>query len=309
MGGPSTREQILRAQTAEIADSPSRSFGVIRNAMRVPLLLAFGVLAGVIATDVSAQTRGGTQTSGTSIRNSAPTLPVASARGRSARPPARLSAPPSNLLPPLSNGPNPIVRPAGPNDTFRATPRTYAPRYGRLSALRGGGYDNGYSGGYVDAGYGSLPYIPDVAPSEGRLNLYVSPASAQVLVDGFYVGTVADYQDRSLWLESGPRRIELRADGYQPAAFDLQVIEDRIVDYRRDLVRDGRSAAAVEAPRPPAIPKTFYVIPGCYAGDTPPAADRLPSGCSSKNLKTVPPAVSRVAPPAGPQDGTRPKSE
>ena len=79
------------------------------------------------------------------------------------------------------------------------------------------------------------------------MNLYVTPSSAQVLVDGFYVGTVADYQDRSLWLESGPRRIELRADGYEPAAFDVQVIEDRIVDYRRDLVRDARVAVPAEA--------------------------------------------------------------
>ena len=150
-------------------------------------------------------------------------------------------------------------------------------------------------GGYGDAGgYPPfVPTVPDEPVAEGRLNLYVTPSSAQVLVDGFYVGTVADFQDRSLWLESGPRRIELRADGYEPATFDVQVIEDRIVDYRRDLVRDARVAAPAEAPRPPAIPKTFYVIPGCYAGDTPPAADRLPSGCSTQNLKTVPPVVSR----------------
>jgi hypothetical protein len=231
--------------------------------------------------------------------------------GPSAQPPARPLAPPSNLLPPLPSGPNPIVRPAGPNDTFRVTRRTYAPRYGRLSALRGSAYYGGYYGGYGDAG-GYPPFdptVPDEPAAEGRLNLYVTPSSTQVLVDGFYVGTVADYQDRSLWLESGPRRIELRADGYEPAAFDVQVIEDRIVDYRRDLVRDARVTAPVEAARVPAIPKTFYVIPGCYAGDTPPVADRLPSGCSPQNLKTVPPVVSRSASPAGPQNGTRPKSE
>jgi hypothetical protein len=225
----------------------------------------------------------------------------------SAQPPARPLAPPSNLLPPLPSGPDPIIRPAGPNDTFRTTPRTYAPRYGRRSALRG----SAYYGGYLDAG-GYPPFLPTVPGeplAEGRLNLYVTPSSTQVVVDGLYVGTVADYQDRSLWLESGPRRIELRADGYEPAAFDVQVIEDRIVDYRRDLVRDARVAAPVEAPRPAAIPKTFYVIPGCYAGDTPPAADRLPSGCSSQNLKIVPPVVSRSTSPAGRQNGTRPKSE
>ena len=203
------------------------------------------------------------------------------------------------------------MRPAGPNDIFRPTQRTYAPRYGRLSALRGSVVFGGYGGGYWDAG-GYLPYIatvPDEPPVEGRLNLYVTPASAQVLVDGFYVGTVADFQDRSMWLEAGPRRIELRADGYDPVSFDVQIIEDRIVDYRRDLARDARVAVPAETPRPPAIPKTFYVIPGCYAGDTPPAANRLPGGCSTNNLKTVPPVVSRLTPPAGPQNGTRPKPE
>jgi hypothetical protein len=203
------------------------------------------------------------------------------------------------------------VKPAGPNDIFRATRRTYAPRYGRLSALFGGAYYGGYYGGYYDAG-GYLPFVPtapDEPVAEGRLNLYVTPSSAQVLVDGFYMGTVADFQDRSLWLESGPRRIELRADGYESAAFDVQIIEDRIVDYRRELARDARVAAPAEAPRPPAIPKTFYVIPGCYAGDTPPAASRLPSGCSTNNLKTVPPVVNRLAAPEGPQRGTRPKTE
>jgi hypothetical protein len=193
------------------------------------------------------------------------------------------------------------MRRAGPNDVFRATRRTYAPRYGRLSALFGSAYYGGYYGGYYDAG-GYLPFIPavpDEPVAEGRLNLYVTPSSAQVSVDGFYVGTVADFQDRSLWLESGPRRIEVRADGYEPVSFDVQIVEDRIVDYRRDLVRDARVAAPAEAPRPPAIPKTFYVIPGCYAGDSPPAANRLPSGCSMSNLKTVPPVVGRHTPPAG----------
>ena len=110
--------------------------------MRAPLPLVFAVLAGVSATDVSAQTRGGARMS-----------------GPSAQPPARPLAPPSNLLPPLPSGPNPIVRPAGPNDTFRVTRRTYAPRYGRLSALRGSAYYGGYYGGYGDAG-GYPPFDP-----------------------------------------------------------------------------------------------------------------------------------------------------
>jgi hypothetical protein len=129
--------------------------------------------------------------------------------------------------------------------------------------------------------------------SEGRLNLYVSPASAQVFVDGFYAGTVGDFQDRGMWLETGPRRIELRADGYDSATFDVRILEDQTVNYRRDL---ATVTTRPEPPRVAAMPKTFYVIPGCYAGDTKPRTDRLPKGCSSRNMKTVPPVVSRLTP-------------
>jgi hypothetical protein len=178
----------------------------------------------------------------------------------------------------------------GSRDVFRAAPWTYAPRYGRLSALRG----SGYYGGYVDSGYAPYFYA-DTVPSDqaplrqGRLSLYVSPLSSQVFVDGFYVGTAGDFQDRGLWLETGPRRIELRAEGYETATFDVRILEEQTVNYRRDLERE---LPRTEAPRVAAIPKTFYVVPGCYAGDRPPAAGRLPTGCSSKNVRTIPPVLS-----------------
>ena len=50
---------------------------------------------------------------------------------------------------------------------------------------------------------------------------------------------------------------------------------------------------AVVAPR--AQPKTFYVIPGCYAGDRRPERARLPHGCDLSKLRTVPPQVNRVS--------------
>jgi hypothetical protein len=45
--------------------------------------------------------------------------------------------------------------------------------------------------------------------------------------------------------------------------------------------------------RPPVVvasrgPDTYYVIPGCYAGNRPPNPQRLPRGCDAKNLKTTP---------------------
>jgi hypothetical protein len=178
------------------------------------------------------------------------------------------------------------------SDVFRSTRFSYAPRYGRLSAL-GGGY---YGGGYYDSGYPPYAFVENgpndrIPLRQGRLNLHVSPMSSQVFVDGFYIGTVADFQDRGLWLEPGPRRVELRADGYDDVTFDVRILEDQSVEYRRDL---ARAAARPEPPRVAAIPKTFYVIPGCYAGDTPPEANRLPNGCSTRNVRTIPPVLSRL---------------
>lgn len=41
----------------------------------------------------------------------------------------------------------------------------------------------------------------------------------------------------------------------------------------------------------PGHPKTFYVIPRCYAGDKPPERATLPPMCDMAKLRTIPPAV------------------
>ena len=51
--------------------------------------------------------------------------------------------------------------------------------------------------------------------------------------------------------------------------------------------------AAAPVPEPPPIavahgPDTFYVIPGCYAGNRPPIPERLPKGCDIARMRTVP---------------------
>ena len=49
------------------------------------------------------------------------------------------------------------------------------------------------------------------------------------------------------------------------------------------------SPASPPAPSLPGKPKTFYVIPGCYAGDRPPDVSWLPAGCESSKLRVVAP--------------------
>jgi hypothetical protein len=46
-------------------------------------------------------------------------------------------------------------------------------------------------------------------------------------------------------------------------------------------------------PEPPRVavahgPDTFYVIPGCYAGNRPPVPERLPKGCDLAKMRTTP---------------------
>jgi hypothetical protein len=91
-------------------------------------------------------------------------------------------------------------------------------------------------------------------------------------------------------LPAGPHRVEIRADGYETATFDVRIDPNDTISYRRELAKteEPRQARNIA----PAIPKTFYVIPKCYAGDKKPNAIQLPKGCRASDLRTVPPVVS-----------------
>jgi hypothetical protein len=122
----------------------------------------------------------------------------------------------------------------------------------------------------------------------GYLRLLVEPDTAQVYVDGFYVGTVAGV-GRLITLEAGPHRVELRAPGYGTVVVDVQIAPTETITYRAAL---EPSQPAVPPASPAAgTPKTFYVIPNCYAGDRPPLPSALPRGCDIAHLRTIPPPV------------------
>ena len=72
-----------------------------------------------------------------------------------------------------------------------------------------------------------------------------------------------------------------------------------VVQVPSDAVRPAQAAppapAPVVPPTPyvagaPGRPKTFYLIPGCYAGDRRPAPESLAPGCSMNRLRVVPPS-------------------
>jgi hypothetical protein len=121
----------------------------------------------------------------------------------------------------------------------------------------------------------------------GALRLEVEPRQElQIFVDGVFVGTPADLGDE-LEMTPGPHRIELRARGYKSQAFDVGILEDKLITYRGTLERDAASA-----PPPVARPsgsKTMYVIPGCYMGNVSPKEMSLPAGCDISRLTTISP--------------------
>lgn len=98
----------------------------------------------------------------------------------------------------------------------------YAGYYGNYY----GGYYGGYAGGYggYARGYGW----------NGGVRLKVDRRDAEVYVDGYYAGTVDDFDGmfQELRLEDGGYRIEIRAPGFETLVFDVRVQPGRTITYR-----------------------------------------------------------------------------
>jgi hypothetical protein len=102
-----------------------------------------------------------------------------------------------------------------------------------------GAYYGGWYGPWWHGGYG-YPYYGGYQPSysyAGGVRLKVQPSSAEVFVDGYYVGVVDEFDNpfQQLRLESGPHRIEVRQEGYEPLTFEVRIVPDHTITYRAEL--------------------------------------------------------------------------
>jgi hypothetical protein len=110
-----------------------------------------------------------------------------------------------------------------------------------------------YTYGYPAYGYGAYslapsyrytPYPADTSGPTGGLRLKITPKTAQVFVDGYYAGIVDDFNGRfqHLNLTPGPHHVEVRAPGYEPHGFEVDIEEHHTTEYNGTLPRATSSS-------------------------------------------------------------------
>jgi hypothetical protein len=76
----------------------------------------------------------------------------------------------------------------------------------------------------------------------GELRLDVSPRHAQVYVDGYFAGTVDDFDGafQGIRLAPGAYRIDIVAPGYETQTFDVRITPGQKIRYRGELYRGAQ---------------------------------------------------------------------
>jgi len=94
-------------------------------------------------------------------------------------------------------------------------------------------YPYTYARSYAPRVYGSLGVTRGVS-IYGGVSFNISPYDALVFVDGQYVGTVDDFSAVAppLTLTPGLHRLEVQADGYQPMAWDVEIVPGQVIPYQ-----------------------------------------------------------------------------
>jgi PEGA domain-containing protein len=96
--------------------------------------------------------------------------------------------------------------------------------------------------GYSPSGAGSYPPGAgsiDVQTDMGGLSFEITPSTAQIYIDGTYMGTVGQFtpQSQPLGVKAGHHQIEIRADGFRTMQFDADIIAGQVLPYQGDMER------------------------------------------------------------------------
>jgi len=75
--------------------------------------------------------------------------------------------------------------------------------------------------------------------NSGGVSFEVTPASAELFVDGVRVGTVGQFtpQSQPLGLSAGRHRLEIKAPGYQTISIDADIVAGQVIPYQGTMQR------------------------------------------------------------------------
>jgi len=113
---------------------------------------------------------------------------------------------------------------------YSGYPYYYSPYYYPFGFYGAYAYPYGY--GYGGYGYGG--YVShDEARGLGGVRIVDAPKDAQVFADGYYAGTVDDFDGafQHLDVEAGAHRIEIREKGQPPIQFEVNVVPGETITY------------------------------------------------------------------------------
>jgi hypothetical protein len=111
---------------------------------------------------------------------------------------------------------------------------TYRPGFSFNFAYGSPYYYSPYAYPTPPAGY--ISPIPGRA--YGGVRIEDAPQDGQVFADGYYMGVVDDFDNpfQHMNLEAGPHKIEIRAPGFEPVAFDVNVVPGETITYHAEML-------------------------------------------------------------------------
>jgi len=78
-----------------------------------------------------------------------------------------------------------------------------------------------------------------VQANMGGLSFDITPQSADVFIDGGFVGTVGQFtpQSQPLGVPAGRHRVEIRSEGFRTMTFDVDIIAGQVLPYQGTMER------------------------------------------------------------------------
>ena len=73
----------------------------------------------------------------------------------------------------------------------------------------------------------------------GGVSFEITPSTAEVFIDGSYVGTVGEFTPTTqpLGLTPGRHQMEIRAPGYRTMNFDVDIVAGQVIPYQGTMER------------------------------------------------------------------------